>query len=178
MYEIRVCVWSTGVLVMIGENNVDGDSSVPSFTTNPAWNGLVSNQDFFSEKSNWTTARVAQVGCHCTWTFCLHVYNVYEIIQAVVRLDKGTVPPSITATCTAVQMQCDRRSCYSCKFILFAYHNGLSNPNIVKPSYFLMLRKCPLKINIIQIFDTYQQELMSVPTHFYSQSPAGVLLLN
>ena len=49
MYEI--CVWSTGVLVMIGENDVDGDPSVPSFTINPTWIGLGSNQDFFSENS-------------------------------------------------------------------------------------------------------------------------------
>jgi hypothetical protein len=50
MYEI--CVWSIGVLVIIGENYeyVHGDPSVPSFTTNLAWNDLGSNQWFFSEK--------------------------------------------------------------------------------------------------------------------------------
>jgi hypothetical protein len=51
MYEIYV--WRTGVLVMImiRDIDVDGDASVLSFTTYPAWNGLGSNQDFFSEKS-------------------------------------------------------------------------------------------------------------------------------
>lgn len=38
-------------MVMIGESDVHGGPSVPSFTTNPAWNDLGSNQDFFSEKS-------------------------------------------------------------------------------------------------------------------------------
>jgi hypothetical protein len=38
-------------LVVIGENFVDGDPSVPLFTTNPAWNILESNQDLFGEKS-------------------------------------------------------------------------------------------------------------------------------